>query len=75
MAYILPKPGLIFERDGRCREVVSVHRPRNGMISIEWQRSGAEWRSYGSNVCTWKKWARNAVEVPKDGSAGTEVKD
>ena len=63
MAYTLPQPGQIFERDGKRREVVAVHRPPTQVPWIEWKRPGAGWNCGGANLLTWETWAGKAVEV------------
>lgn len=64
MAYVPPKPGQIFERDGKRREVVAVHRPPTQMTWIEWKRPGARYSVNGANILTWHNWASKATEVP-----------
>jgi hypothetical protein len=63
MAYTLPQPGQVFERDGKRREVVEVHRHHMQMPWIEWKRPGAGYSVNGANILTWHNWAKKATEV------------
>lgn len=58
------KPGTMFERDGKKREVVRLV-PANRYTSpaVEWRRPGQEFRSSACSVTAWIKWAKEARQI------------
>lgn len=58
------KPGTLFERDGKRREVVRVI-PANRYTSaaVEWRRPGRECRSSACSLDAWFKWANGATQI------------
>ena len=59
-----PKPGTVFEKDGKKREVVGL-LPGNRFTSpaVTWRRPGDEWRTTACSLSAWSKWVAAAQPV------------
>lgn len=58
------KPGTVFERDGKKREVVQFIRAnRFASAAVEWRRPGQEFRTSACSVHAWITWAKEARQI------------
>lgn len=58
------KPGTVFERDGKRREVVRlVPADRYTAPAIEWRRPGQEFRTSACSLHAWSKWIKEACQT------------
>lgn len=58
------KPGTVFERDGKKREVVRLIPPnRYTSPAVEWRRPEQDMRSSACSVAAWFKWAKEARQI------------
>lgn len=67
-----PRPGQVFEWDGKRRLVVSVWPGQNVKnfphdFYVEWRRPENEWRSWTMWLPNWNRWAKKATLVEKAG--------
>lgn len=58
------KPGTLFERDGKRREVVRlIPADRFTSSAVEWRRPGQVFRSSACSVHAWTKWVKEARQI------------
>ena len=58
------QPGMLYERDGKRREVVRIiPEDRFTSTAVEWRRPGQEFRSSACSVSAWLKWVKDAQQI------------
>lgn len=58
------KQGLVYERDGKRREVVRlIQGGRLIPPAVTWRRPGDEWKTNSCSLRTWNKWVESAQLV------------